>query len=382
MKRTHRLLGAMLAASLLWGMPTGEAISPEQLHDELVQTAPTDILLAEENRKAMNKRIAQQSFIWADITISAEEVDGEDIRAHLADAAILSGDCWYRGALLIDEQKKNMISNQNANGLGILQSAGYGIVIRRSNVRALPEGFGVFSSKEDMLRDRLQITALDPGEAVRLLHRSSDMKYWFVQSSTACGWVAVTDIAKANRKDWLTFADPTDFVVITASGMKIKGGGETVYCQMGARLPLISEQENTYKVIVPYKSRNGNVGGVEVLLDKNDDVQLGYLAYTKQNLAKQAIRYSGAPYGWHGQRNSEDSAGAAADIYRTMGVSLPTSAQQHAAVNKNEADSLPGLTAADGQTILTVGTLSERDYILEAAAETGIRLIGEEDANE
>ena len=96
--------------------------------------------------------------------------------------------------------------------------------------------------------------------------------------------------------------------------------------QMGARIPLFSsakkENSGDYTVKLPSRSHNHLIE-VQRPVKADDSVHCGYLEYTRANILKQALRFNGNVYGYHGQNESVDSASFVQDVYKTVGILLP-----------------------------------------------------------
>lgn len=257
-----------------------------------------------------------------DLAAINEEMDGQWVREMIDSYQLPSDTLFSRGKTIQESDRKRLTDNRNLAPIGKMQSVGYGIAVRRANVKALPTGNGLFLSEDDVDQDILQQGALDPCEVVRLLHVSQDRRYYFVQGETVKGWVFIGDIAVCKKSVWERFYDPGEYLVVTARGIRINQGRETIYLQMGTRLPLISVGDQ-YKVRIPLRGNAGKFTDTEVMVDKSDAVEIGYLSYDAANLKRLARAYVGAPYGVRGLKNSEDMVGMLGDVYRTMGIVLP-----------------------------------------------------------
>lgn len=191
------------------------------------------------------------------------------------------------------------------------------MAIRYANVKALPIEGGLFLAADQVTGDVLQQGKLAVCEAVRLLHVSQDRRYYFVQGETVKGWVFVGDIAVAKKSVWERYYDPGEYLVVTTRGIRVKQGRETIYVPMGARLPILSVGEK-YKVRIPLRGSSGKVTEGEALIEKNDDVQIGYLSYEQANIEKLASLYINET-----SRQPNDMIGMTGAIYRAMGIVLP-----------------------------------------------------------
>lgn len=281
----------------------------------------TTVKAMEEKNKmdvvALNEALRANCPSIVDQMAIAEETDGQWVREQIA-LYQLPNDALYRRGKLIDEaDRERALANRNLAPIGKTQPIGYGVAIRYANVKALPIEGGLFLSADQVTGDVLQQGKLAVCEAVRLLHVSQDRRYYFVQGETVKGWVFVGDIAVAKKSVWERYYDPGEYLVVTTRGIRVKQGRETIYVPMGARLPILSVGEK-YKVRIPLRGSSGKVTEGEALIEKNDDVQIGYLSYEQANIEKLASLYINET-----SRQPKDMIGMTGAIYRAMGIVLP-----------------------------------------------------------
>ena len=322
-KWNKKLIGAILFSLALAG---SGAEAGEPTIDMSAVTQPTVI-------QEVNEIVRTHSTSVVDIAELADEEDGQWLREYIASYSLPQTDLYSRGKLMTEEDRQKLLDNVNLSPIGKTQEVGYGVAVRRANVRNMPMGGGLFPSADDMEHDILQVGALDPCETVRLLHVSQDSRYYFVQGQSMCGWVFIGDIAVAKKSEWRSYHEPTEFVTVISRGERIKHDDETVYAQMGTKLPLISEKETEYKVKLPMRGNHGKLIDVETMIKKSDSYIVGHLDYGMNEIEKLADAYIGAPYGYHGLKNSEDSDGMIGDIHRAMGIVLPRDASELEAVS-------------------------------------------------
>jgi hypothetical protein len=213
----------------------------------------------------------------------------------------------------------------------------YGFTVRRTNLRTLPMKDGVFGSSSDREFDKFQETAADPVEPVVILHQSADAAYYYIQMKNYRGWVDAKDIAIAvDRNSWLSYMQSAGFLVVTASTLKVEGeqlgNGSEFLFQMGAKIPLAEGQKSGengfYTAKLPIRDKAGRLGFQFIKIPDSPAVHAGYLAYTRENILKQAFRMLGDRYGWGGLWNSVDCSSFIANIYRTIGIDLPRNADE------------------------------------------------------
>ncbi len=201
----------------------------------------------------------------------------------------------------------------------------YALTIDRTNIRLLPEDDGWFESKDDTYSDKLQATALDPCEPVVVLVDSQDKKFVFVESRTASGWVKPDKLAFTDKTTWLKYVAPKNYLTILASRKTIPQG--KAFFQMGGKVLLRAvdiQKDNSWAIYMPSIDANGTIieQGLNVANDNN--VVKGALPVTENNIIKQAFRFLGEGSNPGGLSNNVDNASFVQDVYRSVGIELPS----------------------------------------------------------
>lgn len=233
---------------------------------------------------------------------------------------------YNKDRLLTRKELNEAIANCNTEKMPKFLSAKFAVTLNRTNLRALPVQEGWYESPMDINYDLLQITALDPSEPVLILRESLDKDFYYVQSRYARGWVATNEVAFTDHKTFFEYVSPSNFLIVTAPQKVLFNEGRRLVYQMGARIPLFSsakkENSGDYTVKLPSRSHNHLIE-VQRPVKADDSVHCGYLEYTRANILKQALRFNGNVYGYHGQNESVDSASFVQDVYKTVGILLP-----------------------------------------------------------
>ncbi len=349
----HRTWNKKLAGAVLLSLAviagTAEAKPAEPIND--IQA------VADEQMTVMqiNETIRANCPSVIDLEAIAEETDGQWVRERIASYTLPQNVLYSRGKRIAEKDRQELLDNMDIDRIGEMQAVGYGVAVRRANVRGVPMGRGLFAAEGEMERDVLQQGTLDPCETVRLLHISKDKRYYFVQGQTICGWVFIGDIAVAKKNVWLTYHAPNEFVTVISRGERIKHDEETVYAQMGTRLPLMREKNNKYKVRLPMRGNHGKLIDIQTKIDKTDSYTVGYMDCTADNIVKLAETYVGTPYGHHGLKNGENNSGMITDICRTMGIILPRDADEiQTAIRLLPTKDEIFIISADGENALAV----------------------------
>ena len=290
------------------------------------------VILDEKGVQAFNAKIREASRTVPDLLSYPATVSGDSLRTKIMDYAVLEDDLYLHGNK-VSENYKNILRKQTNTGkLASSVNVRYAVTVRRSSMRILPTGEGLFYYAGDRNFDALQQTELDPGEPLIVLHESANKFFYYVQAVNYCGWISKYNIAFTDKSTWEDFASPKNFVVITDANVQLKVGSEQVLYQQGARLPLVNERGSLYTVLAPLRKKDGSLGTQELLLLKSrKDIHKGYLPYTSNNIIRSAFKFYGMPYGWGGMKNSVDCSSLIFNAYRTVGIILPRDADQQEA---------------------------------------------------
>ncbi len=346
--------------------------------------AGTATVLNKEQLRTLNKEIVEKSPSVYDLAQYPASVAGEKVKGWIKE-----NDWLFKKAIYVKKQPiqagyRQLIVNELAlDAIPPSVEVRRAVTISRTNLRAMPTNEGWFYSASDSHFDRLQNTALDPGEAVAVLHKSKSGNFLFVQTRNYRGWLPVWTVAFAEKALWLEYAEPKEFLVVTANKMALgTGGGQKLY-QMGARILVKIADKQVYTVRLPLKKSDGMLGESTMQLPADlRKYNLGYLPYTRNNVIAQAFKFLGDPYGWGGLKDSVDCSSFINDIYRTVGVYLPRNAdeQEETAGVRFVLNGLPqesrqamfaGLSPGDvlfmpGHTMLYLGSSQGAPYAIHA----------------
>lgn len=190
-----------------------------------------------------------------------------------------------------------------------------GIINKRTIMRTYPTHEPFFKSSSSSL-DYAVETAIYPWEEISIYHTSADGKWLYGEIFNCYGWVPVENVSFGSQSEIDNLIKNSEFVVITTDKVKING----VQLDMGTKVPLVSEDENSYRVLLPTNS--SVLSTYEVNLKKSLGNK-GYLPFTQANMIKQALKFHGEPYGWGGLNNTRDCSGLIQDVYRSFGILIP-----------------------------------------------------------
>lgn len=299
---------------------------------------------------AFNAKIRTASRTVPDLVQYPSSQSGDALKTRIMDYAVLEDDLYLHGNKVSENYKDILRKQTNISAVPSTVKTRYAVTVRRSPVRALPTGEGLYYYAADHDFDALQETMLDPGEPVLVLHQSANKYFYYVQSVNYSGWVSAFNLALTDRKNWESFAKPAQFLVVTAAELTLKTGGEQVLYQQGSRLPLLSRQGNTYTVLAPARKNDGTLLTMKLFVQKSEAVHEGYLPYTQNNILRSAFQFYNKAYGWGGQRNSVDCSSLIFNAYRTVGIILPRNADEQ--------------ESSAGTKLLLSGTTADRQQAL------------------
>lgn len=316
------------------------------------------IILGDKGIEKFNAEIRKVSPTVVDLANYPTTIKKRALKMKLNNFEALDEDLYLRGNKVSENYKGILRNLVNAAAITDDVQVKYAVVVRRSNLRNLPTGEGLFYFAADKDFDALQETALDPCDPVAVLHTSQNGQFHYVQAVNYSGWISTYDIAFTDRETWLKYVAPEKFVVVVGKSVKLKTWDETVEYQQGSRIPLTSVDDKAYVLSVAGRGKDGNLDKVKVKVAKNAALNEGYLPYTSNNILRSAFKFYGETYGWGGLKNSVDCSSLMYNAYRTVGIYLPRNADEQEAsaglhLDLNKMDDAAKLTTIQG---LTPGT--------------------------
>ncbi|WP_423803736.1 SH3 domain-containing protein [Paraglaciecola polaris] len=215
----------------------------------------------------------------------------------------------------------------------------YGLIVKRAAMRTFPTDDRVLNSAMDADLDRFQESALFPGDTVAVLTRSQDKQWALVQGFNYLAWTRVENFAVASKEQVQAFASANDFIVVTGAKVFTQYVPEHIgvseqQLDMSVRLPLVAKNEvpnalygqnpyANYVVWLPTRTAQGQLSLQKALIGRSQDVHLGYMPFTKENVIKQGFKFLGERYGWGHDYNGRDCTGFVGEIYRAFGLLMP-----------------------------------------------------------
>ena len=386
----YRLLSTLLLSIFLLAVPMAASAAGITNYPQLLTadywTAknPTGdkLILTSDGVTAFNTKVRNASRSVPSLLIYPGTVSGDALKTRIMNYQVLEDDLYLHGNKVSEHYKDILRKQTNVSAIPNRVNVRYAVTVRRTPVRNLPTGEGLYYYAGERNFDVLQETSLDPGESVIVLHESANKYFYYVQSVNYSGWVSKFNLGFTDRTPWLQYADPKEFLVVTGANVSLKTGAEQVVYQQGSRMLLDSEQAATYTVEAPTRATNGNLRKEKLLVPKTAQVHKGYLPYTANNIVRSALEFINMPYGWGGQKNSVDCSSLVFNAYRTVGVVLPRDAdeQENTAGTKTLLQGLgdsaktatikelaPGACLyMDGHVVMYLGNINGVPYVVHS----------------
>lgn len=324
-------------------------LSTQQLHPQYWQNKLiSDEIMSMNNSQvaAFNQHLFATSPHMVNPLSSPDNVDKISLEQRIKSiSSIPSSARFYAdGKQLTEHDYKVYLDNLNLVGIKMQNSVQFGLVAKRSVMRTFPTLDRVFNEGMDLDLDRFQETAVFPGEAVAILHRSTDGQWLLVQNYNYLAWVKTDGIAIGDKQQIRDFIEQSRFLLVTGakvmtSHVPSEPGISQVQLDMGVKLPLVPDadqqgelyQQSTtasYQVKLPTRKADGSLSIKIALIGLTQDVHIGYLSYTPENVIAQAFKFLGERYGWGHDYNGRDCTGFVGEIYKTFGILMPRNSGQ------------------------------------------------------
>lgn len=293
----------------------------------LNNNAGDSVVLEEEEIRQFNRKICDMPLDVTEMKSLPDSIPVKEFLPWITNTWAMRGTVYRNGKALTEADKEAILKNLNMAALpreNETAAVRYGVTVRHAMVRNLPLAEGLFDEPDDVYYDNVQDSVLEAGEPVAILHESLDKQYYFVRLYNLFGWIARADVAPCTREQWMRYADPQDFLVVTGREYFTRVNGEDVFHLMGAKLQLLQEKKNRWQVSLPCKdSKTGLLKEKQIWLPKDKNLHRGYLPYTSDQVLQQAFKFYGSLYGWGGAMRSVDCSSLVGSVYRTMGLDLP-----------------------------------------------------------
>lgn len=287
--------------------------------------------------------------------------------------------CIWPEKALYDKDKRGVLEKEKKALLDRAQEArlqtGYAFSIRRDSIRLLPTDQAYYKSELDTF-DRLQGTALYPGQVVYVARTSTDEAYHFVISSHYAGWIkeeALTFISP-DRAQALSQAPPLYVLSDQTKGEIRRQGQAPVFIDLPlgtvlSSLPPFSSPSPLPSLSTPpLPSPSSSLIKGQTFVEDEKELQVFWpgqaslklsketvrprpLALTEAAMRRQADALLGQAYDWGGKNQGRDCSALVQDLYASFGFYLPRDSKDQWAFSRRywpkENKALAGLKSEE-----------------------------------
>ncbi|MDD2979898.1 MAG: NlpC/P60 family protein [Hespellia sp.] len=217
------------------------------------------------------------------------------------------------------------------------QPVGYGICVRRADLRAWPGNTARSAEKiwietDDTSDDKFQLSVVRVNMPVLITRESADGQFYYIITYDYEGWSEKECFAVCrNRGEWIQAQRMEHFLVVTVPGIRLEISGQLL--TMGVKLRLLEVEEiqkirlnrsawGCYIVAIPQRRPDGYYQLSYAAIPPAIGVHVGYLPYTMENVIHLAFQFLGNRYGWGGMFESVDCSQLVQEVYACFGIYL------------------------------------------------------------
>lgn len=295
--------------------------------------SPDAVIMSPDQIKAFNTSIRRRRGSVAVMENMGPSISGSSVRSSINNAlkVVTSMTLWdTKGNKVPSSFWTPIRANCNIAAIPKNVRMRYGFPVRFANQRLAPTSTNLNKKLLDIEFDELQNSGYDIGTPHVFYHTSTDGQWVFGSSAVTTGWYKLEDICFVDQQTYKDFQSG-DFVVVTSARADLWTNMDATqtpgYIRMGARLPLIGEQGDYWKVRVPVWDDQGP--RISEGLIAKADASHGYLPYTARNVYTLAFRMLDKPYGWADMNGDTDCSSFVRNLFACFGIFLPrNSAEQ------------------------------------------------------
>ncbi len=242
------------------------------------------------------------------------------------------------------------------------------VVVRDSDVRAVPTNKPYYLSQKGYPFDRYQNSLIFQGTPVLITHFNLDKTYAHIQSSFVYGWIKVSDLAYMRDKDIELLTKLKNYVMPIKDKIPLYTDYGDFYtdARVGELFALIPQSQNASqnpqkKELKAYgflRDAKGYAALQSVILDEKDFFVFPK-AFTSENMAYFIDTMLGQKYGWGGTLGNRDCSAFTRDSFANFGILLPRNSYAQSRYANNYVD-LSSMKAKE-----------KEDYILKNATPFG-----------
>ncbi|EMG93168.1 NlpC/P60 family protein [Helicobacter pylori GAM118Bi] len=242
------------------------------------------------------------------------------------------------------------------------------VVVRDSDVRAVPTNKPYYLSQKGYPFDRYQNSLIFQGTPVLITHFNTDKTYAHIQSSFVYGWIKVSDLAYMHDKDIELLTKIKNYVMPIRDKIPLYTDYGDFYtdARVGELFALIPQSQNASqnpqkKELKAYgflRDAKGYAALQSVILNEKDFFVFPK-AFTSENMAYFIDTMLGQKYGWGGLLGNRDCSAFTRDSFANFGILLPRNSYAQSRYANNYVD-LSSMKAKE-----------KEDYIIKNATPFG-----------
>nr|WP_033599240.1 SH3 domain-containing C40 family peptidase [Helicobacter pylori] len=221
------------------------------------------------------------------------------------------------------------------------------VVVRDSDVRAVPTNKPYYLSQKGYPFDRYQNSLIFQGTPVLVTHFNTDKTYAHIQSSFVYGWIKVSDLAYMHDKDIELLTKLKNYVMPIKDKIPLYTDYGDFYtdARVGELFALIPQSQNasqnpSKKELKAYgflRDSKGYATLQSVILDEKDFFVFPK-AFTSENMAYFIDTMLGQKYGWGGLLGNRDCSAFTRDSFANFGILLPRNSYAQSRYANNYMD--------------------------------------------
>ncbi|AGT73344.1 SH3 domain of the SH3b1 type family protein [Helicobacter pylori SouthAfrica20] len=220
------------------------------------------------------------------------------------------------------------------------------VVVRDSDVRAVPTNKPYYLSQKGYPFDRYQNSLIFQGTPVLITHFNTDKTYAHIQSSFVYGWIKVSDLAYMHDKDIELLTQLKDYVMPIKDKIPLYTDYGDFYTQarVGELFALIPKdlaknhkKDESLKVYGFLKDSKGYATLQSITLNEKDFFVFPK-AFNSENMAYFIDTMLGQKYGWGGLLGNRDCSAFTRDSFANFGILLPRNSYAQSRYANNYMD--------------------------------------------
>lgn len=324
----------------------------------LARTSEADEPLLSPAQTAAFNRHVRQALALPDPLDLPDALPADEVRALMARAAPQTRPLYGGDGLPVGDARLAELLARLDLPLPAQVPVQFGLVVKLAGARALPAHALLTAEPFAFQFNLLQETVVDIGAPAAVVATSADTRWRFCLTPLYWGWLPRAAVASASRDEARAFrrAAAGDFVIATASYGLIGAarGGDAVH--MGARLPLLEETPEAWRVWLPSVRKGKLRKAAGTVSRRAGAFQRGWPPPTRRTLLTAAFSLLGEPYAWGGliadMFYGRDCSRLVQDVYALTGIALPRNSGQQRQVCAVRLDIAPDTPSDERRALI------------------------------